>query len=381
MSVGHSRTVTPSARMPVTAAPIYAQRARDAHAAMAMRFERRDGMLRRDGLLRLPGAVAHLWPLARALVADLDVAGIPGIAGSVGDFQTRRRRIAHPAGADPFATVLTRRLAALERYWDERGPAYASDPPVGLGGRIGGDIYHDDNAWVGLALVALERRRPGLGRLDRAAQLAAFARADWDDAANTPSPGGVFWVQQGRGIGTRNHDRNAISTAPNAQLILWLEALGALAPGGHPPAQRLHDWVAGALTGPGGLIRDKIRGDGTIDEATWTYNQGSMIGLRAQLGHLAASSQLATCALNHYGDTAYAGEPGAFVAIFMRNLLVLHARSDDAAMRARITATLRERADAAWAGASRRLTLLEHSAVVSLQALAAWDPADYGLIS
>jgi hypothetical protein len=341
----------------------YAQRALDAHAAMVTRYERRDGMLRRDRTLRLPGAVAHLWPLARALVADLDVAGIPGPAPNA------------------LSMVIKRRLIALERYWDDRGPAYASDPPGSLGGRLGGDIYHDDNAWVGLALVQCRRQRPDIGRLDRATQLAAFARTGWDRTPAAPSPGGVFWVQQGRGIGTRNHDRNAISTAPNAQLIRHLEALGALAPGGQPSPQRLHDWVAGALTGPGGLIRDKIRGDGTIDQATWSYNQGSMIGLRAQLAHLDASQELATRALDHYGQTAYAGEPGAFVAIFVRNLLVLYARSDDAGLRDRITATLHERADAAWAGASRRMSLLEHSSVVSLQALAAWDPSEYGLIS
>jgi hypothetical protein len=349
--------------MSVTPTRIYAQRARDAHAAMVARFERADGTLRRDGTLHLPGAVAHLWPLARALVADLDVAGIPGSA------------------PDALTSAIQRRLAVLERYWDDRGPAYASDPRGRLGDRIGGDIYYDDNAWVGLALTQLQRQRPQIGRLDRARQLAAFARAGWDDDPAAPSPGGVFWVQQDRGRGPRNHDRNAISTAPNAQLILHLEALGVRGPGGPPSALRLHDWVAGALTGPGGLIRDKIRGDGTIDQVTWSYNQGTMIGLRAQLAQRDASRDLATRALDHYGHTAYAGEPGAFVAIFTRNLLVLHARCDDAALRARITAALCERADAAWARAAGRMTLLEHSSVVSLQALAAWDPADYGLIS
>jgi hypothetical protein len=31
-------------------------------------------MLRRDGRLRRPGAVAHLWPLARAFVVAVDLA-------------------------------------------------------------------------------------------------------------------------------------------------------------------------------------------------------------------------------------------------------------------------------------------------------------------
>jgi hypothetical protein len=359
--------------MSATATGIYAQRAREAHAAMVARFQRSDGTLRRDGIAHRLGAAAHLWPLARALVADLDVAGISGSA------------------PDPLAPVITRRLAALERHWDDRGPAYASDPPGGrLLGRLGGDIYHDDNAWVGLALIQLQHQRPDVGRIDRAVQLAAFARAGWDHDTARPSAGGIFWVQQGRGIGARNHDRNTVSTAPNGQLILHLEALGALALDGQPSAQRIEAWIAGALTGPSGLIGDKIRGDGTIDGATWSYNQGSVIGLRAQLAqrggvgghaHGAAAQDLATRALNHDDRAAYAGEPGAFVAIFVRNLLVLHARTDDAALRARITAKLRERAEAGWARAGRHKTQLEHSSVVSLQALAAWDPSDYGLIA
>jgi hypothetical protein len=363
--------------MPATATRLYAQRARDAHAAMLTRFQRPDGMLRRDGIVHRPGAAAHLWPLTRALMADLDVAGISGSA------------------PDALNPVITQRMPALERYWDERGPAYASDPPGGrLAGRVGGDIYYDDNAWVGLALVTLQLRRPDLGHIDRAMRLAAFARSGWDDDPAGPSPGGVFWVQQARGIGARNHDRNAVSTAPNGQLILHLEALGALTGDERPSAQQMEAWVTGALTGPSGLIRDKIRGDirgdDAIDEATWSYNQGSMIGLRALLArrdgsedeaHAAAAQELATRAIDHYDLTAYAGEPGAFVAIFVRNLLVLYARTDDAQLRARISATLRERAEAAWARAGRRTTLLEHSSVVSLQALAAWDPSDYSLIA
>ena len=343
----------------------YAERALSAHRALQRRFARGDGMLRRDGRLHRPGAVAHLWPAARAFVATLDLAGIAGGA---------------PAELD---AIIDAHLAALERYWDPRVRAYASDPP---GARIGGDVYYDDNAWAGLALVQLERLRPTAAPLQRATALAAFARGGWSRDAGLPSPGGVFWVEQGRGVGARNHDRNAISTAPNAQLSVHLAELGADTPAA-PDAAEMADWVTGALAAEGGLIRDKIRGDGTIDRATWSYKQGSMVGLLTQLGRLADAEALARRALDHYAATAYAGEPAAFVAIYLRNLLGLHHRTADPALRARIADTLRERADALWADARDGLagrgaaTLLDQSALVTLQALAAWDPADYNLIA
>jgi Glycosyl hydrolase family 76 len=240
---------------------------------------------------------------------------------------------------------------------------------------------------VGLALVQLERQRPGHSRLDRAAAVADFARAGWNTDPSAPHPGGVFWVQQGRGLGARNHDRNAISTAPNAELILHLGALG------EPPAQpdplQMATWVSETLGNGHDLFRDKIRGDGTIDPALWSYNQGSMLGLHALLfdrggphaaGHLHRAQAIARAALDHYQRRRFAGEPLEFVAIFMRNLLLLSARTADEALARRIGEALRERADAAWP-VSRTATLLQHSAAVTLQALAAWDPADYRLLA
>jgi hypothetical protein len=367
-----------------------AARAMRAYAAMERGFGRRDGLYRRDGWPRWPLAAAHLWPLARALVATLDLAGMASDL---------------PFDAD---TAIRRRLRALERYWDADGehPAYASDV---IGTRIGGDRYYDDNAWVGLALVQLERMRPGSGHLDRAAQLLRFAAAGWDHRPGTPSPGGVFWVEQGRGAGIRNHDRNTVSNAPHAELALHLSQLTGRPPGvgGGAGAEEMYGWVnatldAGAEEGePGtGLFWDKLRGDGTIDRTLWSYNQGSMIGANVLLARgadddpgaerLGRAEVIARKALRHYAGS-YERQPPAFNAIFFRNLLLLCAATGDVDLRRQVIIAMRGYADRAWVErrdrhdlfrfSARGASLLDQSAMVQVLALLAWDPADYGTLA
>lgn len=320
-------------------------RATDAYAAMQRRFWRR-GRYRRRGGRHLPGAPEHLWPVARALVATLDLIGAGGEA------------------------ELDAPLTALDGYWAP--PAYASDP---VGSRFGGDVYYDDNAWVGLGLVQLERLRPGTAPgLGRAAELYAFAVAGW------APEGGVYWVQQGTGIGLRNHDRNTVSNAPNAQVGLHLAQLGLEAD--VAAAERMVAWVDEHLRTPEGLYWDKIRGDGSLDRALWSYNQGNMIGAHVLLhrhgpaDHLPRAEATARAALRLYGGRLHE-QPPAFNAIFLRNLLQLHAATADEALREQIITTHVAYADRLWAARSRRGTLLDESAAVQVLALAAWDPVDY----
>ncbi|HET8978221.1 MAG TPA: glycoside hydrolase family 76 protein [Solirubrobacteraceae bacterium] len=378
---------------------MFATRAVRAYTAMRRRFWTRRGHYRRDGCWRLPGSAAHLWPFARAFVATLDLAGVAP---------------EHAGGFDADARI-AEHLAALEQYWDPAGewPAYSSDV---AGTRFGGDRYYDDNAWVGLALVQLERMRPGAGRLPRAAELFRFAAHGWDRRTDVPSPGGVFWVQQGRGVGTRNHDRNTVSNAPNAQLGVHLAQLG------HPPAPdptaadplQMYDWVnltldagfsvlgtgtAGGTHGGDGLFWDKIRGDDSVDRALWSYNQGSMIGLNVLLAraggdaaavHLQRAQAIARRALDHYAGR-YFEQPAAFHAIFFRNLLLLHAATTDERLRHDILGAMRDYADHAWEERRRRddcfalsagpLRLLDQSAMVQILALLAWSPANYEMLA
>lgn len=375
----------------------YGARAARAYAAMQARFHTRGGLYRRDGL-HLPGTSAHVWPFARAMVATLDLAGVEqgAVREVIGDFDAEAE--------------IADRLNALERYYDasREPPAYSSDV---AGARIGGDRYYDDNAWVGLALVQLERMRPGAGRLDRAEEVFRFALGGWDRRPDVPSPGGVFWLEQGRGAGLENHDRNTVSTAPNAEIGLHLAELGVgtLAdpgPGSIGPDD-MYSWVvatldAGTAAGdpPGtGLFWDKIRGDDTIDRALWSYNQGSMVGLgvllarrggEAAAGHLSRAEAIARKALRHYAGGSFEGQPPSFNAIFFRNLLLLHAATADAELQGEIIAAMRGYADWAWEEKrdrrdrfpiSNQDKLLDQSAIVQILALLAWDPGDYALLA
>jgi hypothetical protein len=343
-----------------------------AHEAMRSRWGMGPSGYRRDGRLRLRPSTAHLWPFSQALVATILVAGI-------GDELT-------PAFAGQEAIAV--HLAELERYWrgDVLPQAYSSDV---AGSRLGGDCYYDDNAWVGLALVLLERLRPGSSRLDRALATYEFALGGWDEGA-----GGVFWVEQGRGVGCRNHDRNVVSTAPNAQLGLHLAELGelgALEPAADAPVgpEQMYAWVLATLDEsrdspePGtGLFWDKIRGDGSVDRMRWSYNQGTMVGLNLALArapgvapadYLGRAEAIARKALGHL---TLASQPPAFNAILFRNLLALHATTGDARLRDEIVSALRRYTEER--SSKRPATLLDQSAIVQLHALLAWQPGAYG---
>ncbi|MGH2915321.1 MAG: glycoside hydrolase family 76 protein [Solirubrobacteraceae bacterium] len=351
---------------------------------MQRAFLRRDGLYRRDGLARPPCAAAHLWPFARALVAMLDLAGVaPSLT----------RGAAFDAEAEIAA-----RLRALERYRDPSSVAYASDV---VGRRPRDDVYHDDNAWIGLALVQLERLRPGEGALVGASQLFRHALGGWDRRLDVPSPGGVFWLVQGRGKGVRNHDRNTVSTAPNAALGLHVAQLAPAARATAPvgPSQ-MCEWVHATMRAQDGLFWDKLRGDGTVDRTVWSYNQGSMVGLHVLLAR-AQDRRAGTAYIERAQAIAYAvlarwagrweSQPAAFNAICFRNLLLLHHASEDERLRGEIVSALRGYADLLWERRDARglvstgrwgaATLLDQSGLVQVLALLAWDPARWKLLA
>ena len=151
---------------------------------------------------------SYLWPLSRALIGTLALAGVPAALVS---------------GAN-YRSAVQDRLAGLAKYWDGAAavPAYDSYVVAPLGG--GGDKYYDDNAWVSLALI--QQYRMGLTTsLEAPKQLFKFARLGWDRTAKDPDAGGVFWVQQSTGFGMSNHDRGAGASAGSAEVGFHLHEL------------------------------------------------------------------------------------------------------------------------------------------------------------
>jgi predicted alpha-1,6-mannanase (GH76 family) len=219
----------------------------------------------------------------------------------------------------------------------------------------------------------------------------------------------VFWLEQGRGVGARNHDRNTVSTATNAALGLHLAELKGLpAPAAETiGVEDMYEWVLATLDAsretdrPGtGLFWDKLRGDGTLDETVWSYNQGTMVGVNVLLArrggsrraeYLALAEAIARKALRHFAAGGYEHQPPAFNAIFFRNLLLLHAATDDAELRTQIVDAMRTYVAYAWHEQRDRrdlfhfprggVTLLGQSAIVQLLALLAWDPRSYGMLA
>src|SRR5262249_46251925 len=124
-------------------------------------------------------------------------------------------------------------------------------------------------------------------------------------------------------------------------------------------ARRAYRWSERCLGTPTGLVADHIDRDGTVDERTWSYNQGAMIATGVSLYRATGDRQFlhdaertATAALALLKDPLGSGEPASFLAIFYRDLLVLKAPSGRAAAESF--------ADAAWARARDGRTGLFH---------------------
>jgi predicted alpha-1,6-mannanase (GH76 family) len=141
--------------------------------------------------------------------------------------------------------------------------------------------------------------------------------------------GGLYWVESDRVT------RNTCSIAPAAQLALRLhEATGNERYLRFAIEQA--DWLDEHLRLPSGLYADNLNDNGSLDTTTYSYNQGTPLGLDVQLyratgntAYLKRAQATADAALSEFqGDRLWSQAP-VFNAIFFRNLLALQAVAPD----------------------------------------------------
>lgn len=250
----------------------------------------------------------HLWPYATAWSAATALDGAAGTPGARGG----------PAW-----------LAGLSCY--ARSDELKGTGPLGLEAAVrpplgpGGVRYYDDNAWIGLAALRAYAVVGSDGLLELARRLLAFCVSGWSDRFDWAVPGGICW-HEAPNRGGRNTCANAPTAALAARVARLSRDDAALA-----WAKRIYGWTATALLRPSGLYGDHLRPDGSLEATEWSYNQGAMIGAGVALAevtgeprYLDEARALARRALDRFcAPERLDREPGAFVAVFIRNLLAL----------------------------------------------------------
>jgi hypothetical protein len=277
----------------------FAVAAEQAYGAMQRRFAFADGLYAADDTRH---SYAHVWPLSQALAATLSFGSAPG-------------QNATAARADAARTI-----HALSHYRLAGGYNSLPLPPLDRGG----NLYFDDNNWVGLDLLAGYRLLGSRKMLRQAEGVFRFLASGWDTNARDACPGGVFW-----GARPLPQIRTTVSTANAALVSLRLyQATGRrtyLA-----WAERMYGWVSRCLAAPDGLYYDHLDRHGHVSTQEWTYNQGAMIAAGVLLARATGSrsyldqAQLsARAALARYDASGYKGQPPIFVAIFFDDLSLL----------------------------------------------------------
>jgi hypothetical protein len=279
-------------------------------------FGRRRRLVHRD--------YEYLWPFANTWSAVATLASL-----SV------------PAGHDEARSFLPALLDGLTHYHRHQGDILREAEPVGFESVVvpplgaGGDIYYDDNAWLGLALVQHHRLTGDALTLALARRLFSFILSGWSSQPDWVVPGGIRWK-----VPAVNRSRNTCSNAPTVELGVSLHLLG----GDDETldwAIRIYDWVRQALLGSDAAYADRIAPDGAREPTVWTYNQGTMIGAGVLLhratgdpAYLDHAKATAAAALERFEVALLLEQGAAFNAVFFRNLLVLDQVAPDGAYRA-----------------------------------------------
>ncbi|MEU9473183.1 glycoside hydrolase family 76 protein [Streptomyces avermitilis] len=300
-------TSAAAAERPVPARAL--ARAVAAYSALGRHFGTNDG----SGLVReqVPAAAddkpySYEWPYSQVHIAALDLTAVDAT----------------------YESELTERAKAQEHFWNAAGgttelPGYDSYPVAPYGS--GGDMFYDDNAWVGLAKVQRHLQTGDAAALARAKDIFALVRSGWDTDTSHAAPGGVFWTQA-----DWSRDRNTVSNMPGAQLALRLHQITEEADYLNW-ARLFYDWTNTHLQSPGGLYWDHLDLKGTVEKTFWSYNQGVPVGVNVLLhqvtrdrAYLRRAERIAEAAYAYYVTQGRLfTQPVYFNSIFFKNLLLL----------------------------------------------------------
>jgi hypothetical protein len=271
-----------------------------------------------------PNGHAQAWPYSQALWATLQMARVPR------------------AGA-PALRALRSMIAGLEPYRHSTGAANELVYDAVYQGRK--NVFSDDNAWIGLALIDASDFLHDRSLLAAAAHVFKSISSGWNLTSRDACPGGLYWVRS-----TKNKQRGAVSAA-NTALVASLLYLHTHEGTHLAWARRAYDWTRRCLSAPSGLVADHIDPDGTVDHRIWSYNQGAMIATAVRLyeathesRYLREAEQTARAALGLFQDPIASREPAVFMAIFYRDVLSLAEVDRNPDIRAAVEAF----ADAAW---------------------------------
>ena len=310
---------------------------------------------------------SYEWPFSQAHVATLDLVGIGGATGA------------------SFGPALRDRSAGQERYWNAAGgttgvPGYDSYAPAPYGG--GGDMFYDDNEWVGLEKAQQFLMTGDRTALARARQIFALVVSGWDTDTTHADPGGVFWTQA-----TWSHDRNTVSNMPGAELGLRLYQAT------HDRtyldwAKRMYDWTNRNLLAPNGMYWDHVDLTGTVEKTQWSYNQGVPIGVDVlfyEVTHdqtyLQRAESVAQASYQYFVEQGnLSGQPPYFNSIYFKNLLLLESVTGGTKYRQAMQnyadttwSTLRDPASGLFQFAGNGETqAIEQAAMVQIYATLAW---------
>lgn len=351
-----ARLVASDAGVAASKADPFASTPRDPCAALESSFGVGNGLLRDDWF----GFYASIWPSYQALNAFFVTSLLPHNGQCARDYAETLSAI--------DSSYWSHSVPGMPPAYDQ-GPAamhFPSDLP-----RV------DDSLWMGITLMQSYRRTRHEAYLMRAEAVFDLARANWD-----PRHGGIYW--EDHGPGATDFAKSVVSNAPAA--VIALDAYQATGRRSYLAwAERIVAWLHSHLLDPAdGLYYDHVDNHHrppVLDRATYTYNQGIMVGCLGLLSEvsphrypLSEAISLAQRAMRYFA-THHSYKNPAFSVVWGMNLLwvagLYHHAGFTAEARASVAAAIR-------AEPNQPGSLLDSASATALRSLSKLPPRDYG---